>query len=335
MRERCTARPTRRRRSCACSLGRRRFARLESLTYSRRRWPTPTPLRTLLFVPGNDRRKIDKALGLGASAVMLDLEDAVAASEKVGRARDRRARALLAAPPAGRSWACASTRSRTGLADADLDALAGALARIALITLPMVESADDDPPRRRPPRRARAGGRRRRGLGRAARDDRDRARRARRARDRRVLAAPAHAAVRAGRPRRASSAWSSTADGFEHLHARSAIVLAARARRQGGPDRRPLSQARRRRGLRGLRQPGRGASAFRARSPCTRASCRSRPPRSRRASASWPGRARSTAPSARPRPPGISSIKLADGTFVDYPVARARRATTPAVRSDR
>jgi citrate lyase beta subunit len=30
-------------------------------------------LRTLLFVPGNDRRKIEKAFGLATSAVMLDL----------------------------------------------------------------------------------------------------------------------------------------------------------------------------------------------------------------------------------------------------------------------
>ena len=40
------------------------------------------PLRTVLFVPGNDDRKIEKAFGLATSAVMLDLEDGVAASEK-------------------------------------------------------------------------------------------------------------------------------------------------------------------------------------------------------------------------------------------------------------
>lgn len=39
-------------------------------------------LRCLLFVPGTDRRKIDKAFNLGADAVILDLEDAVAPGEK-------------------------------------------------------------------------------------------------------------------------------------------------------------------------------------------------------------------------------------------------------------
>lgn len=39
-------------------------------------------LRSLLFVPGNNARRIDKALGLSADGVILDLEDAVAVSEK-------------------------------------------------------------------------------------------------------------------------------------------------------------------------------------------------------------------------------------------------------------
>lgn len=38
--------------------------------------------RCLLFVPGTDRRKIEKAYTLQADAVILDLEDAVAAGEK-------------------------------------------------------------------------------------------------------------------------------------------------------------------------------------------------------------------------------------------------------------
>lgn len=41
-----------------------------------------TLLRCLLFVPGVDRKKIDKAFSLGADAVILDLEDAVAPGEK-------------------------------------------------------------------------------------------------------------------------------------------------------------------------------------------------------------------------------------------------------------
>ncbi len=39
--------------------------------------------RTFLFAPGNQPRKVDKAFALGADAVILDLEDAVAVSEKV------------------------------------------------------------------------------------------------------------------------------------------------------------------------------------------------------------------------------------------------------------
>jgi citrate lyase subunit beta/citryl-CoA lyase len=40
------------------------------------------PLRTLLFAPGNHSRRVEKALTLPADAVILDLEDAVAVSEK-------------------------------------------------------------------------------------------------------------------------------------------------------------------------------------------------------------------------------------------------------------
>lgn len=39
-------------------------------------------LRTLLFAPGNHPRKVEKVFGLEADAVILDLEDAVANSEK-------------------------------------------------------------------------------------------------------------------------------------------------------------------------------------------------------------------------------------------------------------
>jgi citrate lyase subunit beta/citryl-CoA lyase len=38
--------------------------------------------RTYLFAPGNHARRVEKALGLGADAVILDLEDAVAIAEK-------------------------------------------------------------------------------------------------------------------------------------------------------------------------------------------------------------------------------------------------------------
>ncbi len=40
-------------------------------------------LRTFLFAPGNHPRRVEKAFALGADAVILDLEDAVAVAEKV------------------------------------------------------------------------------------------------------------------------------------------------------------------------------------------------------------------------------------------------------------
>src|ERR1700728_1242504 len=39
-------------------------------------------LRSFLFAPGNHARRVEKALTLPADAVILDLEDAVAVSEK-------------------------------------------------------------------------------------------------------------------------------------------------------------------------------------------------------------------------------------------------------------
>src|SRR3546814_11793367 len=42
----------------------------------------PAVIRSLLFVPGHDERKIEKALAGAADAVLLDLEDAVAEESK-------------------------------------------------------------------------------------------------------------------------------------------------------------------------------------------------------------------------------------------------------------
>ncbi|MCD0504291.1 aldolase/citrate lyase family protein, partial [Bordetella petrii] len=40
-------------------------------------------LRSFLFAPANHARRVEKAFTLGADAVILDLEDACAVSEKV------------------------------------------------------------------------------------------------------------------------------------------------------------------------------------------------------------------------------------------------------------
>ena len=40
------------------------------------------PLRSLLFVPGDSERKLEKSLGTSADALIFDLEDAVAPERK-------------------------------------------------------------------------------------------------------------------------------------------------------------------------------------------------------------------------------------------------------------
>ena len=54
------------------------------------------PLRSFLFAPGNHARRVEKALSLDADAVILDLDDAVAAAEK--RATRDAVAATLACP---------------------------------------------------------------------------------------------------------------------------------------------------------------------------------------------------------------------------------------------
>jgi citrate lyase subunit beta/citryl-CoA lyase len=62
---------------------------------------TASPLRSFLFAPGNHARRVEKALTLDVDAVILDLEDAVARTEKpatralVAAALKRPRRALL------------------------------------------------------------------------------------------------------------------------------------------------------------------------------------------------------------------------------------------------
>jgi citrate lyase subunit beta / citryl-CoA lyase len=84
-------------------------------------------MRSFLFVPGDSTRKLEKALGAGADALLLDLEDSVALSAKE-EARKITAEFLAAA---GRE----ANRPRlfvrvngltTGLTDSDLDAVIAA-----------------------------------------------------------------------------------------------------------------------------------------------------------------------------------------------------------------
>jgi citrate lyase subunit beta/citryl-CoA lyase len=81
-------------------------------------------MRSLLFVPADSPSKLDKALGSGADAIILDLEDSIAPARKeVARAAGadflRRA-----APLSGRPRLIVRVNAiATGLTDADLDAI--------------------------------------------------------------------------------------------------------------------------------------------------------------------------------------------------------------------
>lgn len=95
-------------------------------------------LRSLLFVPGSDTRKLGKVARFGADAIVIDLEDAVADEEKVGaRATTRAAIGDLA----GKATLVVRVNGiETGLLDDDVAAIA--VEGVDLIMVPKVESAD-------------------------------------------------------------------------------------------------------------------------------------------------------------------------------------------------
>ena len=71
--------------------------------------PAMSEPRSWLFVPADSEKKIAKALDSEADAVIFDLEDSVAPSQKAA-ARDI-LKALAASAPAGRNGGCGSIRS--------------------------------------------------------------------------------------------------------------------------------------------------------------------------------------------------------------------------------
>jgi citrate lyase subunit beta/citryl-CoA lyase len=96
-------------------------------------------LRSLLFVPGNDARKLRKAASLGADLVVIDLEDAVAEAEKT----DARARAAEAA-----QWLSAHARVAVRVNGIDTGRLQDDIASVtaapgvSAIVVPKVEAVD-------------------------------------------------------------------------------------------------------------------------------------------------------------------------------------------------
>jgi citrate lyase subunit beta/citryl-CoA lyase len=94
-------------------------------------------IRSYLYVPGDDPRRIEKALATGADAVVIDLEDAVASSRKeVSR---RNAAEVLESGPARPVFVRISAPG-SELAARDIDAVAGL--HLSGLRLPKVESLE-------------------------------------------------------------------------------------------------------------------------------------------------------------------------------------------------
>ncbi len=95
-------------------------------------------MRSLLFVPADAPGKLDKALGCGADAVIVDLEDSIAPERKdVARAAAAGFIAAAAARPDRPRLLVRVNALATGLTDADLDAVVPA--RPDAIMLPKAE----------------------------------------------------------------------------------------------------------------------------------------------------------------------------------------------------
>ena len=84
--------------------------------------PRSRRLRSLLFVPGDRPERMRKALGSGADALILDLEDSVAIGAKAG-AREEVAAFLKEAADSGVMLFVRVNPLDGGLTDADLDAV--------------------------------------------------------------------------------------------------------------------------------------------------------------------------------------------------------------------
>ena len=97
-------------------------------------------MRSLLFVPADSERKLEKAVGVPADALILDLEDSVALTNK-SRARERAARFLAASGlPRERLWVRVNPLTSPEHAD---DLAAVLPARPAGIMLPKARSPAD------------------------------------------------------------------------------------------------------------------------------------------------------------------------------------------------
>ncbi|MDQ7842889.1 MAG: CoA ester lyase [Armatimonadota bacterium] len=97
-------------------------------------------LRSMLFVPGDQPRMIEKARGLAADAIILDLEDGVAAQHKA-RARTEIRAALDGGMPEALSVWLRPNALTTGLLEEDL--LTCLRPGLAGVVLPKIRHADE------------------------------------------------------------------------------------------------------------------------------------------------------------------------------------------------
>ena len=97
-------------------------------------------LRSLLFVPGDSERKFAKATGVGADALILDLEDSVAPPQK-SAARGRVAELVADSSPRAWSFFVRINALDTGLAIDDLAAVTKP--GLDAILIPKANGADD------------------------------------------------------------------------------------------------------------------------------------------------------------------------------------------------
>lgn len=98
--------------------------------------------RVCLFVPGDRPERIVKAVQSGADTVIIDLEDAVEASQKVA-ARQMTIKALKVLDRADVGVGVRINAWSTGLAEEDIDELSVVFGVLDFLMLPMVESVDD------------------------------------------------------------------------------------------------------------------------------------------------------------------------------------------------
>ena len=102
--------------------------------------PNAKPIRTELFVPGNNEDWMRKAPKYGADALILDLEDSVPPENKTeARALVRKMVKELGA--AGQTLVVRVNRLETGLTGEDLEAVAGP--HLYCVMLPKVQGAPD------------------------------------------------------------------------------------------------------------------------------------------------------------------------------------------------